>query len=56
VTQARYIVSQSEGIEQTRALARDYADQALAAIEPFPESEAKDGLREMVAKTINRRK
>ncbi|KFX88211.1 hypothetical protein O988_09115 [Pseudogymnoascus sp. VKM F-3808] len=56
VARARYIVSQSEGIEQTRALARDYADQALAAIEPFPESEAKDGLREMVAKTINRRK
>ncbi|KFZ19503.1 hypothetical protein V502_03615 [Pseudogymnoascus sp. VKM F-4520 (FW-2644)] len=56
VSRARYIVSQSEGIEQTRALARDYADQALAAIEPFPESEAKDGLREMVAKTINRRK
>ncbi|KFY27494.1 hypothetical protein V493_03450 [Pseudogymnoascus sp. VKM F-4281 (FW-2241)] len=56
VSRARYIVSQSEGIEQTRALARDYADQALAAIEPFPESEAKDGLKEMVAKTINRRK
>jgi hexaprenyl-diphosphate synthase len=37
-------------------LAQDYADKALAAIADFPESEAKDGLKEMVAKTLNRRK
>ena len=56
ISQARYLVSQSDGIEQTRALARNYAEKALAAIAPFPESEAKDGLKEMVAKTLNRRK
>ena len=54
--QARHLVAQSDGIEQTRALARDYAEKALAAIAPFPESEAKEGLKEMVAKTLNRRK
>ena len=54
--QARYLVSQSDGIEQTRALAAEYAQKALDAIAPFPESEAKEGLKEMVAKTLNRRK
>lgn len=56
VAKARYLVSQSDGIEQTRALAREYAEKALEAIAPFPESEAKEGLKEMVAKTLNRRK
>ena len=47
---------QSDGIEQTRALAEDYAEQAIAAISPFPDSEAKDGLIEMAVKTLKRRK
>lgn len=46
----------SDGLEQTRALAQEYADKAIAAISNFPPSEAKDGLVEMVAKTIQRRK
>jgi len=47
---------QSNGIEQTRALAEDYAERAIAAINPFPESEAKDGLIEMAVKTLKRQK
>lgn len=47
---------QSDGLEQTRVLAQEYADKAIAAISHFPPSEAKDGLEEMVAKTISRRK
>ena len=47
---------QSNGIEQTRALAEDYAERAIAAISPFPESEAKDGLIEMAVKTLKRQK
>jgi hexaprenyl-diphosphate synthase len=47
---------QSDGIEQTRALAEDYAEQAIAAISSFPESEAKDGLVEMAVKSLKRRK
>lgn len=47
---------QSDGIEQTRALAQDYSDQAIAAISAFPDSDAKDGLIEMAVKTIQRRK
>ena len=47
---------QSNGIEQTRALAQDYADKAIAAIAHFPESEAKDGLIEMAQKTLKRQK
>jgi len=49
-------VLESDGIEQTRALAQDYSERAIAAISAFPESEAKDGLIEMAAKTLKRRK
>jgi hexaprenyl-diphosphate synthase len=54
--QARELVLQSDGIEQTRALAEDYAEQAIAAIAPFPDSEAKEGLIEMAVKTLKRNK
>lgn len=54
--QARELVLQSNGIEQTRALAQDYSDRAIAAISDFPPSEAKDGLIEMALKTIKRQK
>ena len=47
---------QSDGIEQTRALAEDYANQAIQAISGFPDSEAKDGLIEMATKTLKRQK
>ena len=54
--QARDLVSRSSGIEQTRALAQEYADKAVHAISSFPDSEAKDGLIEMCVKTMKRRK
>ena len=54
--QARELVIQSDGIEQTRALAQDYADNAARAISGFPESEAKVGLLEMCTKVMKRRK
>lgn len=47
---------QSDGLEQTRALAQDYADKAIVAISDFTPSEAKDGLIDMVVKTLKRRK
>lgn len=47
---------QSDGIEQTRALAQDYSERAIAAIADFPDSEAKNGLIDMAEKTIKRRK
>jgi hexaprenyl-diphosphate synthase len=47
---------QSNGIEQTRALAEDYAEKAIEAISSFPDSEAKDGLIEMAVKTLKRQK
>ena len=47
---------QSDGIEQTRALAEEYAERAIAAISLFPDSEAKDGLIEMAVKTLQRKK
>lgn len=55
-SQARQIVIQSDGLEQTRALAQEYADKAIASISNFPDSEAKDGLIEMCTKTMTRRK
>lgn len=49
-------MNQSDGIEQTRALAENYASQAIEAISGFPDSEAKDGLIEMAVKTLKRNK
>ncbi|KJZ78181.1 Putative hexaprenyl pyrophosphate synthase [Hirsutella minnesotensis 3608] len=56
VAKARQLVLESDGIEQTRALALDYAEKAIGAISDFPASEAKDGLVEMAQKTIKRQK
>ncbi|KAM5345878.1 hypothetical protein ACJ41O_011739 [Fusarium nematophilum] len=56
VERARELVLQSDGIEQTRALAQQYVDKAIAAIADFPESEAKDGLIEMAHKSLKRQK
>ncbi|KAI1849604.1 hypothetical protein JX265_007943 [Neoarthrinium moseri] len=53
---ARELVLQSDGIEQTRALAEDYSQQAIAALNTFPDSDAKDGLIEMAMKTLKRQK
>ncbi|KIX93511.1 uncharacterized protein Z520_10689 [Fonsecaea multimorphosa CBS 102226] len=56
VQKARDIVSQSDGLEQTRALAQEYADKAVSSISAFPPGEAKDGLEEMCTKVMKRRK
>lgn len=56
IERARELVLQSDGIEQTRALAHDYSDKAISAISDFPDSEAKAGLIEMAEKTIKRTK
>ncbi|KAH6653002.1 decaprenyl-diphosphate synthase subunit 1 [Truncatella angustata] len=53
---ARDIVLGSNGVEQTRALAEEYANNAIAALDTFPDSEAKDGLIEMAVKTLKRNK
>lgn len=50
------MVMRSTGLEQTRALAQEYADKAAHAIAGFPDSEAKDGLVEMCRKATKRRK
>ncbi|KAL8656599.1 MAG: hypothetical protein Q9210_000137 [Variospora velana] len=55
VETARNLVAQSTGLEQTRALAQEYADKAVQAISGFPDCEAKQGLIEMCAKTMKRR-
>jgi hexaprenyl-diphosphate synthase len=54
--QARELVARSDGVEQTRALAQEFADKAVAAISGFPDCEAKEGLVEMCVKTMKRRK
>lgn len=56
IFQARELVLETEGIEETRALAEDYAEKAIDCIKDFPDSEAKEGLVEMAVKTIKRRK
>lgn len=39
-----HIVNRYEAVEQTRQIARDYADRARRALEPFPDSPAKETL------------
>ncbi|KAL9046874.1 MAG: hypothetical protein Q9214_000410 [Letrouitia sp. 1 TL-2023] len=56
VQTARDMVARSTGLEQTRALAQEYADKAVQAVSGFPDCEAKAGLIEMCTKTMNRRK
>ncbi|EKG09329.1 Polyprenyl synthetase [Macrophomina phaseolina MS6] len=56
VQKARELVARSSGLEQTRALAQQYVDNAIQAINGFPASEAKDGLVEMCTKVMKRRK
>ncbi|KAF1973336.1 geranylgeranyl pyrophosphate synthetase [Bimuria novae-zelandiae CBS 107.79] len=56
VQKARDIVSESTGLEQTRALAQEYVDKAIQSIASFPESDAKNGLIEMCTKVMQRRK
>merc|ERR1711939_128404 len=56
VQRAREIVLQSDGLEQTRALAQEYADKAISSISVFPPGDAKDGLEEMCVKVMKRRK
>ena len=50
------MVLQSDGIEQTRALAEEYSEKAIEAISGFPDSEAKDGLVDMALKALKRTK
>lgn len=47
---------QSNGIEQTRLLAQEYSEKAIAALDNFPDSEAKDGLIDMALKALKRQK
>ena len=54
--QARELVLRSDGIEQTRALAQEYADQAIEALSSFPDSEAKDGLVNIAHKALKRQR
>ncbi|ROV94781.1 hypothetical protein VMCG_08884 [Cytospora schulzeri] len=56
VLRARELVLETDGIEQTRALAEEYIEKAILSLSDFPDSEAKDGLVEMAMKTIQRRK
>ena len=56
VEMARELVTKSDGVEQTRALARSYTDQAEGAISSWPESEAKKGLLDMCSMVLRRNK
>ena len=46
----------SKGIERTRELAQGYCDTAKAAIEIFPDSEARAGLEEVLKMVVSRTK
>lgn len=56
IDRARALVLESSGVQQTRALAQEYADKAIDAIREFPDGEAKTGLVDLCVKTMDRRK
>ncbi|KAK8121265.1 histidine kinase 3 [Apiospora kogelbergensis] len=56
VARAREVVGQSDGVEKTRALAKEYCERAIAALDTFPKSDAKDGLVKMAMMTLHRKK
>lgn len=52
--QALALVEEGNGIERARLLARQEADQALAALECLPPTAAKESLRQMVDYVLDR--
>ncbi|PPQ69260.1 hypothetical protein CVT24_000066 [Panaeolus cyanescens] len=55
VEKARNLVLSSSGVERTRALAQEYADQALNVLEMLPDSEGKRGLAGLVERVMRRK-
>ncbi|RPA98822.1 terpenoid synthase [Choiromyces venosus 120613-1] len=53
---ARSLVHKSNGIARTLALARSFCDTARQAISSFPQSEAKDGLEEVLEMVLTRKR
>lgn len=51
-----FLLAQSDGIEQTRNLARTHINQALKYIEPFKDCVEKQALVQIAEITINRNK
>ncbi|KAK9313759.1 isoprenoid synthase domain-containing protein [Lipomyces starkeyi] len=56
VEKSRQLVTESDGVEKTRQLAKDYCDQARDAIADFPDSTAKVALIDMTVTVLNRNK
>ncbi|KAK6860904.1 polyprenyl synthetase [Apiospora arundinis] len=56
VARARELVLQSDGVEKTRALAKEYCERAIAALDTFPKSVAREGLVKMAMMTLHRKK
>ncbi|KAI9653279.1 MAG: coq1 putative hexaprenyl diphosphate synthase [Alyxoria varia] len=56
VERAREMVARSDGVEQTRALAGEFVENALDALKGWPEGEAKGALRGMGRTVLERRK
>lgn len=54
LARALQIVNESGGIEQSRVLAREQADLALACLEPLTDGPAKQSLIQMVEYVLER--
>ncbi|KAL0577076.1 coq1 putative hexaprenyl diphosphate synthase [Marasmius crinis-equi] len=52
---ARNLVRKSSGVERTRQLAIEYADQAKKVLQPLPDSEAKAALEALTDRVIKRK-
>ncbi|KAH8823479.1 isoprenoid synthase domain-containing protein [Flagelloscypha sp. PMI_526] len=51
---ARNLILDSDALDRTKKLAKEYADQALRVIEPLPPSEGKRGLEGLVESVVKR--
>ena len=48
------IVRKYDALDETRAIARDYANRARAALEPFPASDAREALEQALDFVLER--
>ncbi|KAK9464718.1 isoprenoid synthase domain-containing protein [Lipomyces arxii] len=55
VKKARQLVEISDGVEQTRLLAKEYSEKARKALEAFPDSSAKEALLDMTTTVLKRK-
>jgi geranylgeranyl pyrophosphate synthase len=54
IEEAQALIVRTDAIERSKRKAKEYAEKALRALEPLPDSEHKLGLQRLAAKVVDR--